>query len=189
MKKNFVYWVVASFILVVIFGSIYGVGQFILRAGANDPQVQLAEDAALQIDSGISANTFNTAPVNMENSLAPFVIVYDGQGRTIAGNGYLNGRLATIPKGVLDHAKPSHRITWQPADEVRIAAVVQATSRGYVVSGRNLREAESREDTILILTGIGGLVSELAVTGLLVCREKGFPIYGKTTKTSKSAKK
>jgi hypothetical protein len=178
MKKNFMYWAAGSAILVVIFGSIYGVGQYILRAGADDPQLQLAEDTAAQLNAGHPIDGISTQTVNIASSLAPFVVIYDNQGNPIAGSARLDGQIPKIPKGVLGHAKPQHRVTWQPRDDVRIAAVVQASDKGYVVAGRSLREVERRENTALALTAIGGLVSETGLTTLFAYREKRFRASG-----------
>jgi hypothetical protein len=61
-----------------IAGTGYLISQQVLRMSANDPQIQLAEDAAGRLAAG--ENAARVVPerlVDMANSLAPFVIVYD----------------------------------------------------------------------------------------------------------------
>lgn len=163
MKKLPVVWLAAAFIITVIFGTIYGSIQQVLRQGANDPQIQLAEDAATQITFGNTPDTSKWPTVNIASSLAPFIVIYDIQGNPTAGSGQLDGHLPSIPKGVLTHADPENKITWQPKDGVRIAAISHAAGNSYVVVGRNLREVENRESQVFLLSAVGWGISEVAL--------------------------
>ena len=54
-------------------GLVYAVVQQDLRSGANDPQEQLARDAAIRLDSGASpATVVGSTTVDIASSLAPF---------------------------------------------------------------------------------------------------------------------
>jgi hypothetical protein len=172
MHKLFPY-VSAALILTVLFGTIYFSEQQVLRQDANDPQIQLAEDAASQLNSGASpSDVIGETKVNMQTSLAPFIIVYDNTGHVAAGSGNLQGNIPTIPFGVLAATTATHEhwITWQPEAGVRDATVTVAANHYYVISGRSLREVEPRETKVLELSAAGWAVSlaVLFVTLLLL---------------------
>ena len=151
----------------LIFGTIEGVGQQIQRNDANMPQIQQAEDAANQLNTfnQISALAGSPQPVNMATSLAPFIIVYNKQGMPLYGTGYLNGKLADAPLGILQNSKGEdyYSITWQPQDNVRIAAVTTTANNYYVLSGRNLKEVEANEQETLQISFLGGVLSLIAI--------------------------
>lgn len=141
-------WLPAAIGLTVVCGLVYMSVQQSLRQGANDPQIQMAEDAARALENGASVEAvLASQQVDMNNSLAVFLIVYDAGGRPVAGSGLLDGKLPEIPKGVLDYAGQNgqNRVSWQPEDGVRIAAVVVPSADGFVLAGRSLREVEKRE--------------------------------------------
>jgi hypothetical protein len=154
-------------------GTIYLVAQQGLRSGADSPQLQLAEDAAAALDAG-SLPTAVTGPatVDVGQSLAPFVVVFDASGRPLGSSGTLDGADPAPPRGVLDHAAAGvpNRVTWQPRAGVRIATVTVRWRGGTVLAGRSLREVERLEDQALLLTGLGwaGTLVALAVACLLV---------------------
>lgn len=161
-------------VLVLIFGSIYAETQRQLRSDANDPQIQLAEDAAARLDDGAKPLSVLPTGVNMEKSLSPFVIVYDQKGTVVAGSGYLNDKVPAAPLGVLTAAKGQdyHTVTWQPQDGVRIAAVTVAAKDYYVLAGRSLREVEKREDVAFNLALLGGALSAVTVGAVYYLAQK-----------------
>jgi hypothetical protein len=167
----------AAVIMTVLFGTIYVGEQTILRQDANDPQIQLAEDVASQLNGGASpTDVIAGARVTMQTSLAPFIIVYNSSDQVVAGSGYLQGSIPSIPLGVLAATTPTHDrlVTWQPAAGVRDATVTVAANHYYVLSGRSLREVEQRETKLLELTSAGWGVSivVLFVTLLLLYPHK-----------------
>jgi hypothetical protein len=151
-------WLPSAALAVALCGLVYLIGQQVLRQSANDPQIQMAEDAATALSNGISAQTLlPSGNVNMVRSLAPFLIIFDDSGKVVASNVFLNGSTPQLPAGVLDDVRKNgeDRFTWQPESDVRIAAVVApvpGTSAGFVLAGRSLREVEIREDNIEKLT-------------------------------------
>jgi hypothetical protein len=170
-------YISAALILTVLFGTIYFSEQQVLRQDANDPQIQLAEDAASQLNSGASPSDITTGTkVNIQSSLAPFTIVYDNTGHVVAGSGYLQGSIPTLPFGVLAATTATHEkwITWQPVAGIRDATVIVAADHYYVLSGRSLRQVESRENKVLELSVAGWAVSlvVLFVTLLLLYPHK-----------------
>ena len=122
-----------------------------LRTGANDPQIQMAEDAARALERGEAIDkVMPAAKVEIERSLAPFLMIYDTDGRPIAGSGTLNGQSAAPPAGVFSYVSQhaEERVTWQPERGVRLAAVVLRTTAkpaAFVLAARSLREVEKRE--------------------------------------------
>jgi len=142
-------------------GTAYTIGQQILRGGANDPQVQLAEDAAARLQAGGSPSAvIPSAESDIATSLDPWVIVYGPDRRPLAGSATLDGRPAEYPTSVFDNATAGGRrdeVTWQPRPGVRAATVVVGFKGGWVVAGRSLRLVEERIS----------LLAELAVAGWL----------------------
>lgn len=132
-----------------------------LRIGANDPLIQLAEDTAADLSTSMDTVQITKLPrVQIGESLSPFVIVYNADGKAISASGELDGRIPTLPSGVLSYAKEhdDNRLTWQPKSGVRIAAVVKhftGRTEGYVLAGRSLREVEKREDTLFEKIALG----------------------------------
>jgi hypothetical protein len=149
------------------FGMIYLVGQQGLRTAANDPQVQLAEDASARLDGGATPASVTTAslPVDIATSLAPFIVVQDSSGGVLSTTGRLDGADPKIPKGVLDTARAAGRdiVTWQPQPGVRVATVTVPWTGGTVTAGRSLRLVEEREDILLQLVILGWLVTVAAL--------------------------
>lgn len=148
-------------------GTAVVISQQVLRLSGNDPQIQLAEDAAQRLNSGEdAAHVVPDRNVDMAASLAPFVIVYDDAGRPLTSSGNLDGMTPVLPRGVFDFVRSHNeeQVTWQPRPGVRIASVVVRTSKGFVVAGRNLREIEIRKDKVTQLAMVGWLVANLALT-------------------------
>jgi hypothetical protein len=92
----------------------------------------------------------------MATSLAPFVIVYDDNGKLLSSSGFLNNEVPVLPHGVLDYARANadDRITWQPASTTRIAAIIKhfgGKTPGFIVAGRSMREIENRESQLLLM--------------------------------------
>lgn len=79
---------------------------------------------------------------------------------------------------VSTNSRREDRVTWQPRDGVRIAAVVVAYSGGTVVAGRSLREVESRADDALAVTGLAWLtclvLTLAACAAVDVFRRRGY---------------
>jgi hypothetical protein len=136
-------------------GLAYLLVQQSLRMSANDPQIQMAEDAAAALNSGASAESVLPAEkVELTASLAPFLIVYNDSGKLLASSATLHGAAPVYPSGVLDYVRQhgEDRVTWQPESGIRMATVVTRYDKGFVMAGRSLREVEIRVDNIGKLT-------------------------------------
>lgn len=146
----------------------YLVMQQVERTGANDPQVQLAEDAAAFLSRGGSAlEVVPPRSVDIGRSLAPVVIVLDDAGHPIASSGTLDGVVPVPPSGVLAEvrARGEERVTWAPRRSVRLASVVERVDGprpGFVIAARSLREVEGR------IALIGRLVLFIWLAGMTV---------------------
>ena len=141
-------------------GLVYLTVQQSLRMGANDPQIQMAEDTASSLNTGASVEAVvPSTKVEIADSLAPFVIVFADSGKILASSATLHGAVPTYPLGVLDYTrqKGQDRVTWQPKAGVRMATVVVRYNDGFVLAGRSLREVEKREDQVEQLSGLAML--------------------------------
>ena len=150
----------------VLCGLLYIVDQQALRTGANDPQEQLASDAASRIDGGASpASVAGGTTVDLAADLAPFVVVYDSQGRVLATDGQLDGGPPIIPSGVLASARATGRdaVTWQPRSGIRLATVTIPWRGGTVMAGRSLRLIEERVASLGLLVGLAWLATLVAL--------------------------
>lgn len=177
MKRIVVYWLAAALLISGLYFTLYAALQQVLRSGANDPQIQMAQDTAARLERGTPAASLVGETVDLSTSLAPFLIVYNPSGQVLAASASLdarNTRAPTLPPGVLQDATPEHedRFTWQPRAGVRLASVVVATPQGYVLAGRSLREVERRERDAEVVVGaawlvsLGVLVAAFAITRL-----------------------
>jgi hypothetical protein len=158
LLRSLLTWLPLAVVITFAAGVAYGLDQQNLRAGANDPQIQLAEDAASRLDAGAAVATVvppTLTPVDVARSLAPFVIVYNESDAPLASTGTLDGAVPVPPQGVSASARNvEDRVTWEPRSDVRIAAVVVAYRGGTVLAGRSLRVVEQREDDALATTAV-----------------------------------
>src|SRR4051812_32566623 len=133
-------------IITVIILLIYASVQQTYRSGANDPQIQIAEDISAKIQKGKNIeDIFPVDTIDIAQSLALVVILYDAHGRPLRSTGFLDGKMPQLPAGVFDFAKKngSHSVTWQPNNDVRMAMVlnhINSSPVEFVAAGRSLRE-------------------------------------------------
>ena len=166
-------WLPLAAVTTLLCGLAYLAVQQSLRWGANDPQIQMAEDAAAALAAGGSPESvLPVTQVEISTSLAPFMGIYNDTGEPLASSGLLHGAVPLLPSGVFDYTRQNgeDRVSWQPESGVRIAAVVVAfggAQPGFVLVGRSLREVEIREDQVEQITGIAWLVT-LAVLLIVV---------------------
>ena len=162
-KFSFLNYLTVMAILTVVFGIIYVTAQQSYRTAANDPQIQIARDVAAAIHRGRPVESFFTDSIDIAQSLSPFKILYDANGKPIRSSGYLDGKMIQLPAGVFDfvRAHGEHSVTWQPGRGVRIAMVIVssgASPAGFVAAGRSLQEIEVREHNLIIIIFIGWIV-------------------------------
>ena len=163
----------------LIFLAIVVTAQQIIRASANDPQIQLAEDYAQTYGQNpglISASTSGNK-IDISKSLDTFVGVFDDQGKQLSLNYTMVDQTVTPPTAVFDYAKKNGRdlLTWQPQTGTRIALVVEPFSgkkSGFVIVGRSMREIEKRSDNIQSELLLGWILSLIVVGGISFCQSK-----------------
>ncbi len=166
MRNTLRVWLPLVVVVSAFCGLVYVSVQQVLRQGANDPQIQMAEDAAAELDSGSAVDAVAPkAQVELSKSLAPFLDIYDASGKPVAGSGVLDGKLPDYPMGALQASRQGgeNRVTWQPQGDVRIASVVVPYKDGYAVAGRSLREAESHTAQIRAITLAAWIVTLAAL--------------------------
>jgi hypothetical protein len=172
IQRMILHWLPLAAFATVLAGTVFVVGQQVLRLSGNDPQIQMAQDAAARLTAGEAVTAIvPTATVDMGRSLAPFTIVFDDQGTVLGASGQLHGQPPQLPAGVLDYVRQhgEDRISFQPEPGARFATVVERVSGarpGFVLVGRSLREVEQREQTVEQLAGAGWLAA--LVVGLIV---------------------
>ena len=184
LRNILLHWLPLALVIVAMSGLVYIEAQQGYRMNANDPQVQLAEDGAAVLAQGAAPESIAPpAKIDVSTSLAPFVMVFDDAGKTLASSGMLNGQDPALPQGVLDYARAhgEDRVTWTPVPGVRVAAVVVKAvgpTAGFVLAGRALREVESRIDQSTLRVGAAMLATLfaslvlVALVELLFHREK-----------------
>lgn len=145
-------WLPLATLTVLLCGTVYAAVQQAYRSNANDPQIQIATDARNALDVGATPGSLvSTTQLDISNSLAPYLAIYDAQGTLVASSATLHGQPLTPPKGIFQSAKALglDKITWMPEQGVRSAIVVMPYTNGYVLAGRSLREIELRENDLL----------------------------------------
>jgi hypothetical protein len=160
-------WLPIAVATTVLTGLIYLGVQQDYRMSLNDPQIQLAQDGAAMLDAGAAPESVaGTVTVDVDRSLAPFVIVFAKDNSVIAGSARLDGAVPKPPSGVLNAARTSgvNTVTWQPRAGVRIASASAAAKDGRVVlAGRNMREVEKRIDTLTLVTALAWAAAMIGV--------------------------
>jgi hypothetical protein len=165
IKNTFKAWLPFAVVITAFSMLIYATVQQVYRQGADDPQIQMANDAADALNIGSPLESIvPREKVFFEKSLAPFYLIFNSSEQPIAGSGILNNSLLTLPNGVLAYAKEhgENRVTWQPQPGVRIAAVIVPYEDGFVLAGRNLREVEVREAQVSMFAGVTWILALIA---------------------------
>jgi hypothetical protein len=159
------YWLPLALTATIILGVIYTLIQQNLRASANDPQVEMAEEAANMLHSGKTPQeVIGDYKIDMANSLSSFLIIYDSNGKPISSSAVLDDTIPSPPAAVFDYVKKhgEDRITWQPTKRVRCAVVIiqytNGKTGGFVLAGRSLLEIEKRESSLFMEVGVAWLV-------------------------------
>lgn len=158
-----------------VFVVIYIAGQQIYRMNADDPQIQMVEDAARFLNRGGKPSELlsQTARVDLTSSLLPFVAIYDSTGKIIGTNAFFDDVPISIPATVITSAKEGvqNRVTWQSKNGPRVALVVgrftQGPVYGYVAVGRSLRDVEDRISNLGKICFVGFMLSLVIVFTLV----------------------
>lgn len=172
------YWLLVAFLTAFTCFVTYAIAQQVLRHLANDPQVQMAEDAASALERGRQPGEMVKGDtIDIGLSIAPFLIVFNQDGAPVASNAVLDGAVPKPPGGVFGSCgRGESRVTWQPRKGVRIASIIVhhgGAQPGFVLAGRSLRDSERRTGLIgtlllalWVVTALGSLVAIVAITYL-----------------------
>ncbi len=158
-------------IVTIVFGTMYALIQQQNRVQANDIPTMLAQETVNSLADGGSIPEGYFGRMNVLKTSAPFVMIYDKKGVPIAGSGYLAGKIAELPAGVIKHAKPgkNHAVTWAPVKDKRFATVTVASDSYYVVAAQSLTNVESRMGHLTIIWLVGYLLTVALIVGKYVC--------------------
>lgn len=150
-------WLGFATIIVIFFGTTGVALMTAQRQQVNAPLVARSEQLASQLNDGTSPKAAVSGSVAMDSSLEAFSIIYAQNGQPIAGSGELNGRLPSIPMGVLtaSRGKEYSLVTWQPQGTLRFATAVVAAQHDYVLTGQSLRFADRSSQATRQITGLG----------------------------------
>ncbi len=152
------WWVWAAIPITLLCLLIYVVGQQIYRQSANDPELQMATDAAAALSRGEApASVVNYAgrpggPLqDLATTYAPWLAIYDEHGTPLESTGQLYGAPPQPPKNVFANAewwREGH--TWQPQVGLRFSIIIVrypsdgGNTSNFVVAGRSLALTEDR---------------------------------------------
>ena len=176
----FIKWLPLALAITMLCGLIHVTVQQNYRQSLNDPQIQMAEDAAryLAKDYTPAAVVPRGEQIDIAESLVPWIAVYDTSGNILESSAVLDGKPPVPPRGVFDitHWKDpivghhltaglpanENRVSWQSPSGVRNAIVIthiEGNKGGYVVAGRNMREVENREGSLMQMIVLGWLAT------------------------------
>lgn len=155
-------WLGIAFAATCLAGTAYGLAQQGERTAADDPQIQIAEDAARRLEAGAQpATEVPGSRVEIGQSLATWLMIYGRDGRLLASSADLDGAPVDYPVSALRTvaAGGQKHLTWAPRPSVRQATVIAGYGGGWVVAGRSLRAIEQRTATMLALALTGWTVA------------------------------
>ena len=181
LTRSFTKWLPLVVAITGVFGFSYVAVQQNYRQSMNDPQIQMAEDAAISLARDYTpANVVprGVVPIDIKESLAPWITVYDASGTPLESNAVLDNAPPHLPTGLFDTTtwRPlknfvaptgaETRVSWQPRPDVRQAVIlVQFLTPhgvGYVAVGRSMRTTEERIINLTELAAVAWSTTILA---------------------------
>ena len=171
-------WLPFATVAVVVVGFVFVLVQQMYQLGANNPQIQIAQDVAGRLSAGADLGAVIPAgTVSIESSRASYVIVYNSVGFALGGNGSLYGNVPVLPEGVLEMARQNgeHHVVWEPEEGVRQATVIvpykSATSAGFVMAGRSLAESEQQVEGLMLMAGMALVIALVSTFIAVILKE------------------
>jgi hypothetical protein len=152
-RRSIALWLPVAGAATLLAFAIYGGVQQAQRAEADDPQIQMARDAAAALAAGASPQEVASGPqVDVTRSLAPWLAIYGADGAPLAATGAYGGRPPVIPDRARSDAQGGElTFTWEPTDGLRLATVVEPYPGGTVVAARSMQLVEQRETRTLAI--------------------------------------
>ena len=159
--------IAAIVVATILFGTIYVVALQLDRMSADDAPLRLASQVAAELREGQTKTLTAQPHIDLERSLATFVVVESAQGSASAGSGFLKNSLLSLPNSVLATAAKSGRadVTWQPHDGLSFATVTLRVGSQFVSAGQSLAPENGRAGTLALLVGTGWLIAMLWLSG------------------------
>jgi hypothetical protein len=145
-KKLFFIWVIAMFFITFTCVLTYLMTQQSLRLGANVLPAQLAKDAAINLQKGLSAQaSIPPHKVDASKSDDGFVMIYDKNKNLVAMSGMFDTQKPFYPKGGLNYVSKNgeDRVTWQTPNGLRFATVAIKSNNYYIVGAHSMYETEN----------------------------------------------
>ncbi|XAS66503.1 hypothetical protein V3C33_13500 [Micrococcaceae bacterium Sec5.7] len=157
--RSLIRWLAVVAVLTLVCGAVYVTLQQLGRQSANDRPGELVAFALQHPD------VLPGPHLDLAQDGPPFVNVYAADGTPLSGTGFLNGRLARLPRGVLDEARTNgmDTVTWQPQEGVRYAVTARSAEDRVIVAGQSLKATEVRAGQTLAYLAAGWLGSVLVV--------------------------
>src|SRR5581483_7658620 len=103
--KYLLWWLMAAVPATLVLGVAYAVVQQDYRTSLDDPQIQMAEDAAARLQGGESPAALvvrEAPPVDISGSLDPWLAVYDASGTPLEASAVLDNVSPKLPQGVFN---------------------------------------------------------------------------------------
>jgi hypothetical protein len=159
--------IAAIVVATILFGTVYVVALQLDRLSADDAPLRLASQVAAELREGQTKTLTAQPHIDLERSLAPFVVIESDQGSASAGSGFLKDSLVSLPNTVLANAAKSGRsdFTWQPHTGLEFATVTLRVGSQFVSAGQSLAPQNGRAGTIALLVGTGWLIAILWLGG------------------------
>lgn len=172
--KYLLFFTVAILVTVIML-LIYGAVQQTYRTGLNDPQIQIARTVSSRLEQGKSVETLlKDEPFNINESLTPFVVLYDASGKPLRSDGLLDGKMPQMPVSLFNDFSndKERRISWQPRKGTRMAMVIVKTNTlpvQFVAVGRSMEEVENRIEKMSSMVFIGWVLcmAVISIAGFL----------------------
>lgn len=181
MKKTTSFWLVSLLAISIVFVIIYFAAHYAMRSSTNEPQIQIATDTAwktaLQLAQNGKIVPLEGEKADIGTSPDSFVIVYNKDGEVIDSTGVYNGQVPKLPDGVLQGTVEGEKtiFTWEPVENVRIAAVVVSSGKyGYVLAGKSLAETENSINKLayILLVTYGSLLIGITIVSVVLHKKQ-----------------
>jgi hypothetical protein len=168
-------WIALALIATIVCATVWLDRGLSLRNGADRQPERLAQAARTRLAAGTGPQAVLPAPVDAASSSAPFVMVFDRNGRVLASSGELNGQAPQLPAGVLDWVlrHGEDRITWQPAPGLREATVILpygGRHPGFVLVAQSLGGVSNQQSELsrtVLFVWLGVLLAAFVMLRML----------------------
>src|SRR5262249_32642798 len=98
LVRSLLGWLPLAALTVVLAGTIYAAAQQVERSSANDPQTQMATDAANALNAGAAPQSLvPSAQIDIAQSYAPYLVIYDASRQIVASSATVQGQALVSP--------------------------------------------------------------------------------------------